>query len=171
MMRIKEAFRAVVVKLAGGAHRRGGVHGLAGFTLIELVLVIAILGVLAVEAIPIFFGTTLTAARTTAMNGDVGAIQSGVSLYAANQVATGAALSYPATLDGVAVSTPCSAAAPCFGTVLTNGITAAWFTSGTAKTYCFDLAGGSATYATCKTAGQCWAYSSVTGAFTAAACP
>jgi prepilin-type N-terminal cleavage/methylation domain-containing protein len=163
MERTNQKRRGCLARMPGGASR--------GFTLIELVLVIAILGVLAVAALPVFFGATLTSARTSAMNGVVGAVQSGISLYAANQVATGAALSYPATLDSVAVSTACSNSAPCFATVLQNGVTTQWFTSSTAKTYCFDTAGGSTSYATCKVAGTCWVYTTATGTFVTGACP
>src|SRR5436309_16082204 len=92
-------------------------NGNFGFTLIELVLVIAILGILAVAALPSLFNISLTTAKNNSMAAVVGAVQTGLSLYAANQVSQGSAVSYPATLDSAAAGAA-SGAAPLFGTVL-----------------------------------------------------
>ncbi len=100
-----------------------------GFTLIELVLVIALLGVLAVAALPTFFGISLTNARTNSMNATVGAVQSGLSLYAANQIASGSAESYPSLLEtsDLADGTAASNTNLLFNQVLQNGVNAQWF--------------------------------------------
>jgi MSHA pilin protein MshA len=59
-----------------------------GFTLIELIVVIVILGVLAATALPRFINVA-TDARMAAMNGVAGAMRSAVSLAQARYVATG----------------------------------------------------------------------------------
>lgn len=76
-----------------------------GFTMIELILVIAILGLLAVSALPKFLDLS-TQASNASMNGVIGAVRSGVALYKANLVANGSTGIYPTTLDAPA-STCC----------------------------------------------------------------
>lgn len=59
-----------------------------GFTLVELVVVIVILGILAAVAIPRFVSFT-TDARVAGLNGLAGAVRSSVALVQARYVATG----------------------------------------------------------------------------------
>jgi len=62
------------------------VRNQSGFTLIELVLVIIILGILAAVAVPRFINLS-SEAQTAALQGTVGAIESASSInYAASQV-------------------------------------------------------------------------------------
>ena len=114
--------------------------GKKGFTLIELVLVIAILGVLAVSAIPTFFDISLTSARTNSRDAVIGAIQAGLSLYAADQVASGSAESYPATLDALADATVASSSSRPFTNILQNGVSSQWIKAD-ADCYAYDTDG------------------------------
>ena len=74
----------------------------AGFTLIELVIVIVILGILAAAALPRFTDLS-TEARTSAINGLAGSIRSAASIGKATQLAKGLNSSDTVTLEGVAI--------------------------------------------------------------------
>jgi len=128
-------------------------RGRKGFTLIELILVIAILGILAISALPRFLNLS-TQAEQASRDGVIGAVRAGIALSRANDMVTnGGAGSYPATLDAVADATACATATPCFGTVLSNGVEdGSWtkvdgihytFNDGTAvTTYTYTVANG-----------------------------
>lgn len=93
-----------------------------GFTLIELIMIIVILGILAAVAVPKYFDLQ-TEAKVAAEKGVVGGVRAGILTYFAQNKA------YPiaGNLDGVAVNGDCAAANVCFDTVLQQGgITSDW---------------------------------------------
>jgi prepilin-type N-terminal cleavage/methylation domain-containing protein len=71
-----------------------------GFTLIELVMVITIIGVLAAVAIPNYIDMR-TDARNAACNGLRGTLNSAAAIYYADQVKQGNTASFPKKLDDV----------------------------------------------------------------------
>ena len=98
-----------------------------GFTLIELIMIIVILGILAAVAVPKYFDLQATA-KTAAETGVVGGVRAGIYTYFAQNKL------YPVSLDSAAIAA-CSVSNVCFDTVLQQGgITSDWIKT-SATTY------------------------------------
>jgi len=72
-----------------------------GFTLIELVMVIVILGILAAIAIPKFISLAENARRASCQ-GSLGALRTAVSAYYAQTAVTSGTAAFPANLSALA---------------------------------------------------------------------
>lgn len=106
-----------------------------GFTLIELILVIAILGILAVAALPKFIDISGSAERAS-RDGVVGAVRSGIALYRANDMVTnGGNGVYPTTLDANADAGNC---ATCFSSILSSSVADTSWRRVTSTSYTFN---------------------------------
>jgi prepilin-type N-terminal cleavage/methylation domain-containing protein len=117
-----------------------------GFTLIELVMVIVILGILAAVAIPKYYNLQ-SQAQTSAEKGVLGGVRSGIATYYANACA-GGTCAWPATLDATTTGV-CSPTNLCFATVLAQAIndsswskTALGYTGPAGGAYVYTAASG-----------------------------
>ncbi len=116
-----------------------------GFTLIELVMIIVILGILAAVAIPKYYDLT-SQAQSAAEKGVVGGIRGGIHTYFVQNRA------WPGSLDSASTGV-CNKTNPCFNTVLSQGgITSDWIKN-SSTTYMGPASGN-------------YTYSSADGSFT-----
>lgn len=114
-----------------------------GFTLIELILVIAVLGILAVAVAP-NFTNLLTNASTTGGLGAAAKIQSGINTAYSENVLNNTTPFWPATLDASS-NGACTVANPCFGGVVMP-ITGNGWSKNSDTEYVYSHAGVSQTF-------------------------
>ena len=117
-------------------------HGNRGFTLIELVMIIVILGILAAVAVPKYY-SLVSDANTAAEKGVVGGVRAGIHTYYAQNK------SWPTTLDS-ATDGAATESNAFFDTVLAQGgITDNWskastvYTGPASNAYTYDNSDGS----------------------------
>lgn len=105
-----------------------------GFTLFELILVVAMVGVLAVASLPVFFDAK-TQSKDASEDAVVGAVRDALSIYRANDMATNVTDGlYPPTLDANQAGTICDT---CFSNILTHGLKDPSWTKDTVTNYSF----------------------------------
>jgi MSHA pilin protein MshA len=73
-------------------------NGKSGFTLIELVIIIVVLGILAAIAIPKYQDIS-SDAREAACRGALGGLRSGVTIFFANQAVTTGTATWPTAVN------------------------------------------------------------------------
>ncbi len=130
------------VAVMGGSNR-------AGFTIIEIILIVAILGLLSLTALDRFYDFSSEAEQTAEVS-MVGSIRTGINLIAVDAMSDGGPAEYPSFLDA-ASNSAASPSNPLFTEILQSGITSQWNKLSTTSylyvptntTYTYDSTSGS----------------------------
>lgn len=121
-----------------------------GFTLIELVIIIVVLGILAAVAIPKYQDIT-GEAKEASCRAALGGLRSGITIHYANQAVTTGTAAWPSLVD---LSTP--------GTVMSQSIPANPYQSNSDSSSVI-VAGVTKGTVVATAAGAGWAYNATTG--------
>ena len=124
-----------------------------GFTLVELILTVVILGILVVAALPSFLNLDAKA-KQGSRDGVLACVRSGLRVYYAKQLTTSGNGAYPTTLDSAA-NGAAAVSNPIFGTICDPAVSDDNWTRSSDTQYQFD--DGNSTYD--------YAYDSAAGTF------
>lgn len=127
------------------------IHNQAGFTLVELILVIAIMGILG-AAIAANFSNLLTNASTTGGLGTAGEIQSAINIRYSENVSNNVQPFWPTVLDNSGAGV-CTSTHACFDVVVKPVAGGGWSET-SPTTYQFNYGGVSQTFTYNPTTGN-----------------
>lgn len=111
-----------------------------GFTLVELILCIAIVGMLTAAIAP-SFGSLMANSAKTSVKGTVGAIQSAINVKMGENLLNGSSELWPTTLDDDGGAVGVCSSRGCFAEVLSQPLTAPGWYKTSEGSYSYDANG------------------------------